>query len=156
MVFGLVTNSVCYSNDQNVEFQTKLMCIHCTNPVVTVVSPVLSSSEKAASPGMDLQLHVPHSLHLCPAEQCWCQRHSLTPLKGAFHCVWCHLPALHGRVLLAGVCAAGPGTSPSSAHLPASACAEQGVEMPGVPWCSGCLEQAGPRGWCGCHIFASL
>lgn len=50
------------------------MCVHCRSPVAIVVSPVLSSSGKAASPGRELQLHVSYSLHRCPVEYCLHQR----------------------------------------------------------------------------------
>lgn len=55
--------------------------------MATVVSPVLSSSGKAASTGRELQLHVSHSLHRCPAEYCQHQRNGSMSLKGVFHLV---------------------------------------------------------------------
>lgn len=68
------------------------MCAHCRSPVATAVTPLLSSSRKAASPGRESWLHVPHSLHLHPAAYCWHPGHGSTSLERVFHLVEYNLP----------------------------------------------------------------
>lgn len=68
------------------------MCVCCRSPMATAVTPLLPSSRKAASLGRESWLHVPHSLHLHPAEYCWHQGHSLASLKRVFHLVEYNLP----------------------------------------------------------------
>lgn len=142
------------------------MCVHCRSPVATVLSSVLSPSGRAASSGRELQLHVPHLLHLCPAEY---RRHQRRVFEGSLsvsrHVIF---PTWHWRVLLSGrspshrgcgSCRALcrkmrctsllVGRSPGWAGLvfPASA-RESWVQSrvwkcQGVPRCCGCPEQAG-------------